>query len=177
MKMRALPILATLLLCAHAAKAAPAKGDIVQTDTLGMNVVSYDYSSATVKTIADRAEPSEFIGLHYFFADGWRVGLNLQFTERLAPALPSGQSAFRTFAVLPQVGWHFCDPFFVALVLTLAPYIDGESLFTLGTQVVFGAGFSLTDRVKLNLALEVPVNFVGKMTVGLTPLVGVSIRL
>jgi hypothetical protein len=167
-------VLASALISLEAAGAGPLKGDIIQTDALGLNLVSYDFPSATVKTISDRVEPAEFIGLHYFFADGWRIGAALQFTERLSPTLPND---FRTFAILPQIGWHFYDPFFVALVLTIAPYIDGESLFTLGTQFVAGAAFPLTDRVRLSAALEVPVNFVGIMTVGLTPLVGVSIRL
>jgi hypothetical protein len=160
------------------ALAVPEKGTIIQTDTLGMNIVSYDYNSATTKTIADRAELSEFVGVHYFFLDGLRVGLNLQFTERLEPAPANGGSYFRTFAILPQIGWHFYDPFFAALVMTIAPYIDGSSnVFTFGFQGVFGAGFSLTERVKLTAALEIPFNFVGLKTIGLTPLLGISIKL
>jgi hypothetical protein len=161
-----------------AASAVPEKGTIVQTDTLGLNLVSYDYNSATTKTIADRVEPSEFVGIHYFILDGLRVGLNLQFTERLTPAPANGGSYFRTFAILPQVGWHFYDPFFAALVMTIAPYIDGSSSpFTFGFQGVFGAGFGITERIKVTAALEVPWNFVGKMTIGLTPLLGISIKL
>ena len=92
--------------------------------------------------------------------------------------MTGGQSAFRTFALLPQVGWHFYDPFFAALVLTIAPYIDGViGPITLGFQLVVGGGFNLTKWMKLNLALEVPWNFHGKTTIGLTPLVGVSFKL
>ncbi|HEX4622755.1 MAG TPA: hypothetical protein VH208_14420 [Myxococcaceae bacterium] len=62
--------------------------------------------------------------------------------------------------------------------MTIAPYIDGSTnVFTFGLQGVFGAGFSLTERVKLTAALEVPFNFVGIKTIGLTPLLGISIKL
>ena len=159
---------------APAAAAAPKAGEIVQSDNLGMNLYSYDYNAKTTKTVSDRAELSEFLGIHYFFADGWRIGANVQFTERLTPAPPAGQGYFRTFAVLPQIGWHFYDPFFAALVLTLAPFIDGQQTFVLGTQLVVGAGFTVASGVKISVALEVPWNFVGKTTIGLTPLAGVS---
>ena len=161
----------------HDALAAGKQGDIVQTDTLGMNVVSYNLDASKTTTVADSAGLSEFVGAHYFFADGWRVGMNLQFTELLAPSPPPGGNRFSTFALLPQVGWHFYGPLFAALVFGVLPRTGGGANLDLAVQGVFGASIPITDRVNLTGALEVPYNFYIHKTIGLTPLLGVSIRL
>jgi hypothetical protein len=165
---------AAVALWASGAVAVPKAGEWVQADNLGMNLYSYDYVARTAKTVADRADLSEFVGAHYFFADGWRVGVMFQASERLAPAPPAGESRFRTFAVLPQVGWHFYGPMFAALIVTIAPFIDGKPTFTFGGQFLLGAGVQVAKSVKLTAALEIPVNFVGKTTIGITPLLGAS---
>jgi hypothetical protein len=171
-------IVAAVLAAASArtARAVPAQGVIVQTDTVGMNVYSRDLSTGTTQTVADRAELSEFIGAHYFFADGWRVGANVQLTERLAPAAATG-SVLHTIALLPQIGWHFYDPFFAALVFTFAPWTDGAGKLVMGLQGVIGVSIPIADTVKLNVAIEIPYNFYGKNNIGITPLLGVSIKL
>lgn len=153
------------------------RGDIVQTDTLGMNVVSYNLDTSKTTTVGDGAGLSEFVGAHYFFADGWRVGMNLQFTELLAPSPPPGGNRFSTFALLPQVGWHFYGPLFAALVFGVLPRTSGGANFDLAVQGVFGASIPISDCVNLTGALEVPYNFLVHQTIGLTPLLGVSIRL
>jgi hypothetical protein len=153
------------------------KGEIVQSDTLGMNVYSYNFSKSTATNVSDAQNLSEFIGLHYYAIDHVRLGMNLQFTEELAPTPAMGASRFRTFALLPQVGWNFHKPFFAALVLTLAPRTSGTSTFDAGFQGVFGASIEVSPRVRANIALEVPVNFVVATTIGVTPLLGISIAL
>jgi hypothetical protein len=78
------------------AQAAGKEGDFVETDTLGMNVVTYQYNPTPTKTttVADAGVLSEFVGLHYFFIDRVRLGMNLQFSEQLAPA-PSATDGSR----------------------------------------------------------------------------------
>jgi hypothetical protein len=162
------------------ASAAAKQGDFVQTDTLGMNMISYNLDTGKTTGVGDVAGLSEFVGLHYFFADRLRVGVNLQFTEYLTTPSP-GQSRLATFAILPQIGWHFWGPLFGALVFTIAPWTAGganhSNNFDLGVQAVLGASIPIVDRVNFTLAAEVPYNFLLHRTVGFTPLLGVSIRL
>jgi hypothetical protein len=103
--------------------------------------------------------------------------MNLQFTEQLGPTPTTGASRFRTFALLPQIGWNFHKPFFAALVLTLAPRTGGAETFDAGFQGVFGVGMKLSEHVRANFALEIPVNFVVATTIGITPLIGLGITL
>jgi len=165
------------LAAAPAVADAAQKGDLLQTDNLGMNVYSHDFTSDTTKTVGDAQKLSEFVGMHYYVADSIRVGMNLQFTEQLASAPAGGKSRFQTFALLPQVGWNFFDPFFAAVIFTLAPRTGGESKLDLGFQLLLGASLAISDRVRANVALEVPWNFYIHQTLGLTPLAGLSIRL
>jgi len=156
------------------------RGTFVQSDTLGMNVVSYNFDTGKTTGVGDVAALSEFVGLHYFVIDRLRVGMNFQFSEYLTDTQP-GQSRFATFALLPQVGWHFWGPFFAAFVFTIAPWtkggVGGDNHFDLGVQAVLGAGIPLGDRVALTLGVEVPYNFLVNRTLGVTPLIGVSFRL
>ena len=158
------------------ARSGPKQGDLVQTDTLGMNLASWNLDTHKTTTVANQAGLSEFVGAHYFFADRWRAGMNLQFTELLTTATP-GADRFATFALLPQVGWHFYDPFFAALVFTFAPRTAGGANLDMGFQGVLGAGIRLAQGVKLTAALEVPYNFYIHNTIGITPLVGLSVKL
>ncbi len=166
-----------LVLFTPASAAAANRGEWLQTDSLGMNVVSHDFTTSTTKTVADAQRLSEFVGLLYYVTDRIRLGMNLQLTEQLGPRPPSGQSRFQTFALLPQVGWNFLDPFFAAFIFTFAPVTAGQDKLDLGFQLLLGGGVALSDRVRANLALEVPWNFHIHETLGLTPLAGISIRL
>jgi hypothetical protein len=148
----------------------------VQSDNLGMNMWSHDFTSHKTTTVSDSAALSQFVGLHYFFLPDVRVGMNMQFTEILSDVAP-GQSRFKTFALLPQVGWNFYGPFFAAFIFTFAPRTNGHADLDMGVQGLVGAGIPLTRDVKLSLALEVPYNFYIHQTIGLTPLAGVSVRL
>jgi hypothetical protein len=153
------------------------QGDIIQTDTVGSSLVTYDLDAKTTKTIADVVNISEFVGLHAYVVDRVRVGMNLQFTERFWPTLPPTKSRFQRFALLPQVGWNFYDPFFTALVFGVAPRTDGVQHVNLTLQGVLGVGFPLSSRVRVSVAGEVPWTYYDKHTLGFTALPGISIRL
>lgn len=156
---------------------AGAQGDIIQTDSVGSSLVTYDLDTKATTSIAQVVNISEFIGLHAYVVDRVRLGMNLQFTERVWPALPAGKSAFQRFAVLPQVGWNFYDPFFTALVLGVAPRTEGRQHLNLTVQGVLGVGVSLSNRVRLNFAGNVPVTYYDEHTLGLTAVAGISFRL
>jgi hypothetical protein len=175
-ELRTLATALALATCSRVAMAAGSQGDVVQSDTLGMSVVSHNFDTGKTTTIANTQALSEFVGAHYFFADGWRVGMNLQLTELLSAPEPGG-SRFSTFALLPQVGWHFYGPLFAALVFAVLPRTSGGANFDLAVQGVFGASVPVAARVNVTGALEVPYNFDIHRTIGLTPLVGVAIRL
>lgn len=157
-------------------KPGPKQGEIVQSDTLGMNMVSWNLDTHKTTTVADQAGLSEFVGAHYFFADRWRIGMNFQFTELLTTP-PKGTDRFATFALLPQIGWHFYGPLFAAGVFTFAPRTRSSGNLDMGIQGVFGAGFKLARGVNLTTAVEVPYNFYLARTIGITPLAGLSIVL
>ncbi len=155
---------------------APWTDRVVQTDTLGMNLATWNFTKGSATTIADAQVLSEFVGAHYYVGKDVRLGMNLQFSEQLAPQLQAG-SPFRIFALLPQVGWNVGGPFFVAGTLTLAPFTGGGWSWVLGVQAVGGAAWEIAKRVKLTAAIEVPYNFYPAQTLGLTPLLGASFRL
>ena len=151
------------------------KGEAVAATNVGMNAVSWNLSQGTTKTVADQQALSEFVGAHYFVTDTVRVGMMMQFTEVLAPE--PKYSRFSKFALLPQVGWHFWGPMYAAAIFTYAPRTQGGANTVLGVQALIGAGFKLTEGVRLNVALEVPYDFHPEHVVGLTPLVGLSFKL
>ena len=178
MQAKVLILTISALIVSHApTAAAEEKGAIIQTDTLGMNLVTRNLDKGTTTTVADAANLSEFVGIHEYFSDTVRLGANFQFTERIAPTPAHDASRLQAFAVLPQVGWAFSNPFFAALVFTCAPRTDGVAKLTLGLQGVIGAALPVSERIKLSLALEVPWNFHPVETIGLTPLVGIAVRL
>ena len=169
-------LFAALALVPAAARAAHA-GDWVQSDALGTNLWTHNFNTNHDATIADAFGLSEFVGLHCFFADDWRVGMSLQFTEQLAPDPANGASRFTTFAFLPQVGWVFHKPFFAQITVAIPVRTGGENVIDFGLQAIFGASFPLTERVSASLALEIPFYFKLHDTVGATPLAGIAWRL
>jgi hypothetical protein len=164
------------VLWAPAAHAVGKQGDVIQTDTIGTSLLSYDLDAKTTKTVKDFVNLSEFVGLHAYVVDRVRVGMNLQFSERLWPALPPSKSRFQRFALLPQVGWNFYDPFFTALVFGVAPRTDGRQHVNLTLQAVLGVSLPLSSRVRVSVAGEVPWTYYDKHTLGVTALTGISIR-
>jgi hypothetical protein len=172
----AAPLLLLGVLWAPAAHAVGKQGDVIQTDTVGVSLLTYDLDAKTTKTVKDFVNLSEFVGLHAYVVDRVRVGMNLQFSERLWPTLPPSKSRFQRFALLPQVGWNFYDPFFTALVFGVAPRTDGRQHVNLTLQGVLGVSLPLSSRVRVSVAGEVPWTYYDKHTLGVTALTGISIR-
>jgi len=167
-------VLSTATVAAHAG---PKRGDVLQTDSLSMLLASRDYTTGTDSTLRNTLNLSGNVGLHYFFVDRVRAGMSVQFTERLWPKPPLGSSRFQRFALMPQLGWSFCDPFYTALLFSYAPRTLGGATQDLAVLVALGASFPISHRVKMGAALEVPYAFLHHRTVGLVAIAGVSIRL
>ena len=159
------------------ALAAPKQGDVLQTDSLSMLLASHDYTTKTSSSIKDTVNLSAVVGLHYYFVDRVRIGMGLQLTERLWPQPPAGSSRFQRFALMPQLGWSFADPFYTALVFSYAPRTYGRANLDMAIMGVLGAALPVTRRMKISLALEVPYAFYYHRTLGLIALTGVSFRL
>jgi hypothetical protein len=159
------------------AHAGPKQGDVIQTDSLSMLLVSHDYTTGTNSSIKNALNLSANIGLHYYFVDRVRFGANLQFTERLWPAPDDGSSRFQRFALMPQLGWSFYDPFYTALIFSYAPRTQGRALADMAVLAALGVALPLTKRTKFSFALEVPYAFLHHRTLGLVAVMGVSFRL
>lgn len=157
--------------------AGPKRGDVLQTDSLSMLLASHDHTTHTNTTLRNTINLSGNVGLHYYFVDRVRIGMNVQFTERLWPEPPTGISRFQRFALMPQLGWSFYDPFFTALIFSYAPRTQGGANPDMAVLGALGAAFPVSKRVKLSLALEVPYTFLHHRTLGLVAVTGVSIRL
>lgn len=166
------------LIVGHAAlaRAAGKKGELIQTDTLGVSLLSRDLDAHRTRSVRDAVNLSEFVGLHGYVVDRVRLGANLQLSERLWPE-PAPGARIQRFAVLPQIGWNFCDPFFTALVFGFAPRTDGRLHLNLSVQAVLGVSVPISERVRFSLAGEVPWTFYDRELLGLTALTGVAIRL
>jgi hypothetical protein len=159
------------------AHAAPKKGDGLQTDSLSMLLASHDYTTKSSSSIKDAVNLSGVVGLHYYFVDRVRIGMGLQFTERLWPQPPLGTSRFQRFALMPQLGWSFADPFYAALIFSYAPRTLGRANLDMAVIGALGAALPVTRRMKFSLAVEVPYAFYYHRTLGLVALTGVSFRL
>jgi hypothetical protein len=158
------------------AQAGPKRGDVLQTDSLSMLLVSHDYTTGTNSSIRNVVNLSGNVGLHYYFVDRVRFGMNLQFTERIWPEPPAGSSRFQRFALMPQVGWSFYDPFYTALIFSYAPRTQGRAVPDMAVLAALGAALPISERVKFSVALEVPFAFLHHRTVGLVALTGISFR-
>ena len=169
-------ITAAIALFGASAQATGKRGDFIQTDTLGMTLVTRDLDRHTTRTVEDVVNLSEFVGLHGYVVDRVRLGANLQLSERLWPE-PAPGARIQRFAVLPQIGWNFYDPFFTALVFGFAPRTEGKAHLNLSLQAVLGVSLPISQRVRFSLAGEVPWTFYDRHLIGFTALTGISIRL
>ena len=170
--------LCSALACLPArANAAPKQGDGLQTNSLSMLVVNRDYTTQKTSSLKDAVNLSAIVGLHYYFVDRVRIGMGLQFTERLWPHPPEGSSRFQRFALMPQIGCSFYDPFYAALIFSYAPRTLGRPIPDLALIGALGAALPVTARMKFTLAIEVPYAFHYHRTLGLVALTGVSFRL
>ncbi len=172
----AIAVVLALLSLPGRAHAAPKKGDWLQTDSLSMLLVSRDFTTDKTSTVRKATNLSAVVGLHYYFVDRVRIGMGLQFTERLRPAPTHGASRFQRFALMPQIGWNFYDPFYTALIFSYAPRTQGRAITDMAVYAVLGASFKITRRMKFTVAAEVPYSFYDHHTLGLVALTGVSFR-
>lgn len=158
------------------AHAAPKKGDFLQTDSLSMLLVTRDFTTNKTSTLRKATNLSLIVGLHYYFVDRVRIGMGLQFTERLRPEPAHGASRFQRFALMPQIGWSFYDPFYTALIFAYAPRTQGRAVTDMSIYGVLGAAFPITRRMKFSVAMEVPYSFYDHQTLGLVAVSGLSFR-
>jgi hypothetical protein len=172
----ALSCVAVASLAGHA-HAGPKQGDGLQTDSLSMLLVSRDYTAHRTTSLKDAVNLSGIVGLHYYFVDRVRIGMGMQYTQRLWPEPPAGGSRFQRFALMPQIGWSFYDPFYTALLFSYAPRTQGRAIADLAITAALGAALPISERMKFSLAVEVPYAFYYHRTLGLVALTGVSFRL
>ncbi|HEX7668623.1 MAG TPA: hypothetical protein VF395_03525 [Polyangiaceae bacterium] len=168
---------AFVVLLSSLAHAGGSAGDTLETNTLGLNLVTRDLTTHSTRTVADATNLSEYVGLHHYVVDRLRCGISLQLTERLSPAPAAGTSRLQRVALLPQVGFGFYDPFFAAIVFSYAPRTEGLEKLALGLGGILGAAFPVSDRLSVSLAVEVPWTFYRHQALGLTSLAGLSVRL
>lgn len=159
-----------------AAQAGPEQGDWLQTDSLSMLLASHDFTTRTNSSIRKVVNLSATVGLHHYVVDNVRLGVGLQLTQRLWPALPEGSSSLQRLAIMPQVGWNFYDPFYTALIFSYAPRTQGRAIADMALLPVLGVSVPVTKRMKFTFALETPFAFLYHRTVGLVALAGVSFR-
>jgi hypothetical protein len=167
---------AALVLSAASAEAAGKRGEFILTGTLGMNLLTRDLDQHTTRSVKDVVNLSEYVGLHGYVVDRVRLGVNLQLTERLWPE-PAPGARIQRFAILPQVGWNFYDPFFTALVFGFAPRNEGEAHLNLSLHAVLGVSLPLSKRVRFSLAGQVPWTFYDRNLLSISVLTGIAIRL
>lgn len=172
----ALALSLAIALAAGTAHATGKQGEFIQTDTLGVSLLSQNLDTRKMRTVRDAVNLSEIVGLHGYAVDRLRFGASIQLSERLWPEPPSG-ARIQRFAVLPQVGWNFFDPFFTAFVFGFAPRTDGRVHLNLSLQGVLGLSLPLYDGVRFSLAGEVPWTFYDHHSLGVTALTGLSFRL
>lgn len=170
-------ICGTLACYGAGAHAAPKQGDVLQTDTLSVLLVNRDYTTRATSSLEDTVNVSGIVGLHYYFVDRVRVGMGLQFTERVWPEPPAGVSRFQRFALMPQLGWSFHDPFYTALIFSYAPRTLGRANPDMAIIPALGAALPVADGVRISFALQAPFAFHYHRSLGLVALTGVSFLL
>ncbi len=152
-------------------------GDVVVVDNFGVPLYTHNFDTGKDVGIGDKLFITEFLGAHYFVTNTIRVGMMMQWTEQYAGELAPGADHFTTFALLPQVGWNFYDHLSAAAIFTYAARAGGKDQYDLGVQALLGYGLPITKTTSLNFALEIPYNFRLARTIGITPLVGLTMEL
>ena len=174
---------AACLLCVAASLAVSRRasareaGDVIVVDNVGVPLYTHNFDTGKNVGIQDKLLISEFVGAHYFITKTIRVGMMMQWTEQYTGELAPGADHFTTFALLPQVGWTFYDHFSTAAIFTYAPRSGGKDQYDLGVQALIGYSLPITTHAAINFAIEVPFNFRVAYTLGVTPLVGLTLDL
>jgi hypothetical protein len=167
----------TLLLFSGRAPAAPKRGAWLETNVLSSTVASRDLDTHTTTTWRQQVNLAGALGLHYYFADALRFGASVQYTERIWPEPPPSSSRFQRLSFMPQLGWNFWDPCYVATIFSYSPRTRGRALTDMFVSVLLGAGAPLSKRVRLGVSVEVPYAFYYHRTLSLVALTGVSVVL
>jgi hypothetical protein len=176
---RVLVVAAATAACLSAARPAAAReaGDVIVVDNIGVPLYTHNFDTGKDVGIGDKLYISEFIGAHYFVTKTIRVGMMFQWTEQYTGDLAPGADHFTTFALLPQIGWNFYDHFSAAAIFTYAGRAAGKDTYDLGVQALLGYSLPVTKNASFNMLLEVPYNFRLARTIGITPLVGLTLDL
>ncbi len=167
----------TLVFASGHAHAAPKRGEWLETNTLSSTVVSRDLDTRTTTTWRKQVNLGGALGLHYYFADALRFGTSVQYIDRIWPEPPPSGSRFQRLALMPQLGWNFWDPCYVATIFTYAPRSRGKWLTDMSISLVLGAGAPLSKRVRLGVSVEMPYAFYYHRALSLVALTGVSVVL
>ena len=154
-------------------------GDWSFSFALGVPVYTHRFAlegfTAQDTTPADQLQLTQFPGGGIYVHKRVRIGLNLQISEALTN--PPKENSFVAFAFLPQVNWNFWGPLTASVVPTFFVRLAGINQFAYNTQFVFQASLPLGKGFSGFLALEIPVFFYPYISIGLTPLIGVSYHL
>ncbi len=178
-RVRAVLFTAATACCLAAVRPAAAReaGDVIVVDNIGVPLYTHNFDTGKDVGIGDKLYISEFIGAHYFVTKTIRVGMMFQWTEQYTGALATGADHFTTFALLPQIGWNFYDHFSAAAIFTYAARASGMATYDLGVQALLGYCLPVTKNASFNMLLEVPYNFRLARTIGITPLLGLTLDL
>lgn len=153
-------------------------GDVTVPFSLGTSVYSHQFAAEgkPVKdtTLKNTFQLSEFPGIGYFVTDHLRLGVNLQFTEVVREPAKPLPSRYATFAILPQINYNFWGPLTASLVPTFATRLAGEDQYGFAVQGVLTGAAPITDDLNGTLGIEVPLFLRPYVSIGITPLVGVS---
>jgi hypothetical protein len=170
-------LFALCCLVSRSSTAGGAQGEVVQTDSVGIGLLTRDLDAKKTTTVADAANINEYFGIHYYFVERVRMGMVFQWSQRIAPEPPEGESRFQRLAFLPQIGWNFVDPFYVTAIYGIAPYTRGQSRLDMTVEGALGASFPLSDSVRLSFSAVVPYAFYAQRSIGLTAVTGLGFRL
>lgn len=172
-------VVAAAVGCLSAARPAAAReaGDVIVVDNIGVPLYTHNFDTNKDIGVGDKLMVSEFIGAHYFVTSTIRVGMMFQWTEQYSGDLAPGSDHFTTFALLPQIGWTFYDHFSAAAIFTYAARAAGKDAYDFGVQALLGYSLPITKTAAFNMALEIPYNFRLARTLGITPLLGLTLDL
>ena len=171
-----LSLILSVSLVSSAVRAAPRRGDGLQTDGVSVSLINRDFDDQKTTTIRKVVNLSEIVGFHYYIANRVRLGVSLQMTERLTPEPEPGSSRLQRVAFLPQVGWNFWDPLYAGLALSYAPRTRGRPIPDVALMPILGASLPLSESVRFSLALEAPWAFHYHQTIGLVAYAGLAFR-
>jgi hypothetical protein len=86
-------------------------------------------------------------------------------------------SRFQRFALMPQLGWSFYDPFYTALIFSYAPRTLGRANLDMAVTPALGAALPVAEGVRISFAVQAPLAFHYHRSLGLVALMGVSFLL